>query len=77
MTTINDDAAQDLDQLADRADNLVLGFQMVKADFPEQFPDLTTLDQIVKLVTVLANELRTHAASIKTPLLELPLDIPD
>lgn len=74
---INDDAAHDMEMIADRAENLVLGYNIVKADFPDVWTETETIimDQIVKLVPTLAKMLRDRAGSIKTQQLELGLNV--
>lgn len=69
---INDDAADDMELIAERAENLALGYNILKADFPDVWveTDALIMDQIVKLVPTLAKMLRDRAGAVRTLQLE-------
>lgn len=75
----NDEAAQDMYLLADRADTLTSAYGILKADAPEHFqsdgPEVALMQQITNLLPKFAVLLRNHADSIRTPQLEVPQDV--
>lgn len=79
----NDEAAQDLYLVADRADTLAASYGILKADHPEYFQgdtsEVSLMNQITNLLPKLAVLLRNHGDSLRTSELEpgqgvLPLE---